>query len=124
VGSLRRSFGVVVFFLAACGAEEVTVAPTVANPTARDVSCRERSVDSSSDDAGAPLDPGAPCQTTFDGCSDGLSYELKCQDGSCDCIADGDRQGRFSSNDALACDITIGEMKVLCGWNLGRGSQR
>jgi hypothetical protein len=30
---------------------------------------------------------------------------LKCQEGSCDCIADGDKQGSFSSNDALACDI-------------------
>jgi hypothetical protein len=45
-------------------------------------------------DAGAdPADP--TCFAMFDQCSDGLTHELDCRDGRCDCIIDGEKQGRF-----------------------------
>jgi hypothetical protein len=69
------------------------------------------------DDAGATVETDSECVKRFDHCSDGLSYEVDCHGGSCDCLADGDKQGRFASKDTSACDVDIGQLKILCGWN-------
>jgi hypothetical protein len=104
--------------VAACSQNSGPAAPTVANPTASGVVCNELLPN----DAG-PHDGATNCRRRFDGCSDGLSYELKCADGTCSCVADGDELGKYRVTES-ACDVDIGEMKVLCGWNLPNGGER
>ena len=100
-------------FLSACPAADADAetAPRVANPTRSGVVCRAQSMD----DAGAAAD--SDCVKRFYDCSDGLSYEVECQGGRCDCLVDGDLQGKFASKDASTCDVDIGQLKILCGWN-------
>ncbi len=101
---------------AACIDDGVTATPTatVANPTAQGVAC------SSSRSRG---DAASDCRRTFDQCSDGLRYELACVRDACVCIVDGVQQGEYRSSEA-SCDVDIGRMKVLCGWNLPDGRER
>jgi hypothetical protein len=68
------------------------------------------------DDAGTGVESHSYCTKRFDECSDGLTYEMECQSGSCDCMVDGDKLGKFASKDAPACDVDIGQLKILCGW--------
>ena len=61
----------------------------------------------------------ADCQARFDDCTDGLTYELECEGKSCDCLANGDKLGRFTAQEESACDVEdIGQLKILCGWNV------
>jgi hypothetical protein len=86
----------------------------VANPSTRGTICKDRW---SGDDGGSSPEAGN-CHTNFDGCSDGLRYELDCAAGSCKCFVEGVMQGKYRSqpNDG-ACDLDIGELKIRCGWN-------
>jgi hypothetical protein len=103
-------------FVAACSNDAaVPVAPRVANPTARDVTCSAQENSVAGDvDSGAASNPD--CRATFDDCSDGLHYELSCHGNDCDCIVNGDTQGRFEAEPASACAVDIGQLKMLCGW--------
>jgi hypothetical protein len=92
------------------------VAPTVANPTARGVTCEVQQ----RDDGGISSGRGVGCRTTFEDCSDRLHYELECDESKCDCIVDGDKLGEFDVSADSACDVDIAQLKVLCGWNPAR----
>jgi hypothetical protein len=106
--------------LAACPSAGTEVVPTTANPTVSGVVCNLTRLDEPADPAA-----GGSCARMFDECSDGLTYELKCRGGTCDCVVDGDRLGQFTASEPMnACDIEIGRLKVLCGWNPQDGSQR
>lgn len=112
LGVLRLTAGVLI---SACiDGAAVPADPTVSNPTAPGVVCGSRH------DQG---DAGSDCRRTFDQCSDGLHYELVCALDVCACIADDVQQGEYRSSEA-SCDVDIGRMKVLCGWNLPDGRER
>jgi hypothetical protein len=95
----------------ACSSNDEVPQKRVANPTVRGVVCDV----SLANDAGADT-TDASCVAMFDQCSDGLTYELDCRHGNCDCIVDGDKLGQFKAEASSACGIDIDELKVRCGW--------
>ncbi|HKP58092.1 MAG TPA: hypothetical protein VJV78_15275 [Polyangiales bacterium] len=93
--------------LAACPRDDVQVAPTTANPLGTGVVCNDRWTSDEGD-----------CQASFDDCSDGLTYDVECGGKSCDCLANGDKLGKFVADEDSACHVEdIGKLKILCGWN-------
>lgn len=113
---MRFNVALALFLLGACPGDQVEADPTTANPLEIGVVCHDRWLS----DAGASDE--AKCEANFDDCSDGLSYQLRCKDKGCSCLANGDKLGRFVSKTAdneSACDVAdIGRLKILCGWNV------
>ena len=104
---------IALLLLTACPRDPVEADPTTATPLGIGVVCKDRWTSDAEE---------TDCQARFDDCSDTLTYELECKAKSCNCLANGDKLGRFTSSteeDESACEVEdIGQLKILCGWNV------
>lgn len=65
--------------------------------------------------SGSGSSAGTGCSTSRSGCNDGHTYELSCDNGSCQCRVDDAVTKTYSGG---GCPSASAELNTACGWNL------